>query len=266
MRGKDKVPFMVMRLLDIFGLDRRRPDWARLADRLDRRPRPVDPELREEAQLLHRRLSRFLQASDPWMLRKTGLGDEDLPPGTDWHWRPRLLCGQISPQAVVSPDNGHRLGEDAALWHDCPNRALILRQSPRPRPGQAACYAMGIEMMGNSCGFLSLALDLPDDALPGLGADRVLQLDTVMDAERPITIYARINLVQGPNTETMLRQLGHPAEGMGARRRAEFDLAYADLANRPIERAWLDLIFEQPHLNAVGINDVLVSHHRRAQA
>ncbi len=87
-----------------------------------------------------------------------------------------------------------------------------------------------------------------------------------MDAERPITIYARINLVQGPNTETMLRQLGHPAEGMGARRRAEFDLAYADLANRPIERAWLDLIFEQPHLNAVGINDVLVSHHPRAQA
>ena len=96
--------------------------------------------------------------------------------------------------------------------------------------------------------------------------DRVLLLDTVMDAERAITIYARINLVQGPNTETMLRQLGHPAEGRGARRRVEFDLAYADLANRPIERAWLDLIFESPRLNAVTINDVLVSHHPRAQA
>ncbi|GHG14863.1 DUF6478 family protein [Paracoccus aerius] len=257
---------MVMRLLDIFGLDRRRPDWVRLAERLDRRPKPVDPDLREEAQRLHRHLSRFLQISDPWMLRKTGVAEDDLPPGTDWHWRPRLLCGQVSPRAVVAPENGHRLGEDAALWHDCPYNALILRQSARPRPGQAACYALQVEMMGNSCGFLSLALDLPGNALGGLGPERVLQLDTVMDAERAITIYARINLVQGPNTETMLRQLGHPAEGRGARRRVEFDLAYADLANRPIERAWLDLIFESPRLNAVTINDVLVSHHPRAQA
>ncbi|WP_295042233.1 DUF6478 family protein [uncultured Paracoccus sp.] len=254
-----------MRFLDIVGLDRRRPDWARLADRLDRRPRPVDPALRAEAQALHRRLARFLQASDLWMLRQTGLADDDLPPGTEWHWRPRLLCGQISPQVAVSPATGHPLGEDAALWHDCPNRALILRQSPRPRPGQAACYALQIEMMGKSCGFLSLALDLPRDALAGLGSDRVLRLDSVMDAERPITIYARINLVQGPNTETMLRQLGDPVQGTGARRCAEFDLAYADLANRPVERAWLDLIFEAPHLNAVGISDLLVSHRARAQ-
>lgn len=254
-----------MRLLDVFGLHRRRPDWARLAERLDRNPRPVDPELREEAQAMHRHLTRFLQASDPWTLRRTGLGGDDLVPGADWQWRPRMLIGQITPQAVVSPGNGHRLGEDAALWHDCPNRALIVRQSARPRPGQAARYALGIEMMGMSCGFLSLALDLPDDALAGLDAERVLQLDTVMDAERPITLYARINLVQGPNTESMLRQLGRPVEGQDTRR-IEFDLAYADLAHRPIERAWLDLIFESPRLNAVGINDVLVSHRARAQA
>lgn len=255
-----------MRLLDVFGLDRRRPDWALLAERLDRNPRPVDPELRGKAQEMHRHLTRFLQASDPWLLRRTGLGGDDLAPGADWQWRPRLLTGQITPQAVVSPGNGHRLGEDAALWHDCPHRALILRQSARPRPGQAACYALGIEMMGMSCGFLSLALDLPNDALAGLGAERVLQLDTVMDAERPITLYARINLVQGPNTESMLRQFGHPLEGQDARRRVEFDLAYADLGHRPIERAWLDLILEQPRLNAVGINDMLVSHRARAQA
>ena len=256
---------MVARLLDIFGLNRRRPDWARLAERLDRRPRPVDPALRDEARTLHRCLSRFLHASDPWMLRKTGLADDDLPPGTDWHWRPRLLCGQISPQAAVSPGTGHPLADDAALWHDCPHRALILRQSARPRPGQAACYALQIEMMGTSCGFLSLALDLPQDALAALGADRILQLDAVLDAERPITVYARINLVQGPNTESMLRQLGPPVEGTGARRRAEFDLAYADLASRPVERAWLDLILEAPRLNAVCINDLLLSHRARAQ-
>lgn len=257
---------MAMRLGDLFGLDRRRPDWARLADRLDRRPRPVDPALREQAQALHRSLSRFLQASDPLMLPRIGLAPDDLPAGADWHWRPRLLCGQISPGAVAAPRSGHRLGEDAALWHDCPHDALILRQLARPRPGQAACYGLQIEMMGAFCGFLSLALDLPGDGLEGLGPDRVLHLDAVMDAERPITLYARINLVQGPNTETMLRQLGHPVEGPGARRQADFDLAYAGLANRPVDRAWLDLIFEAPRRNAVILDDLLVSRRRRAQA
>lgn len=254
------------RLVDIWRRGRNRVDWARLANKQDRKPRPVDPELRDQAQVLHRQLSRFLQASDPWALRPVGLTEADLPPGTDWHWRPRLLRGRIAPQAIAAPANGHRLGEDAALWHDCPHRALILRQSTRPRPGQGASYAMGIEMMGFGGSFLSLAMDLPVEALDGLGPDRIVQLDTVMDAERAITIYARINLVQGPNTETMLRQLGHPVEGQGAARQAEFDLAYADLAHRPIERAWLDLIFEQPRMNAVSIHDAVVSHRLRAQA
>lgn len=253
------------RLLDILRLDRDRIDWVRLADRQDRRPRPVDPELRNRAQALHRQLGRFLQASDPWILRPAGVADGDLPPGTGWRWRPRLLQGQITPQAVAAPGNGHRLGEDGALWHDCRHRALILRQAARSRPGQGAGYAMQLEMLGFSGSFLSLALDLPDEALAGLGPDRILRLDTAMDAERAITLYARINLVQGQNTETMLRQLGDPVEGPGAARRAEFDLAYADLANRPVERAWLDLIFEQPRMNAVSINDAVVSHRQRAQ-
>lgn len=256
---------MVKQMLQLLGFDRNHVDWARLADKQDRNPRPVDPDLRERAQILHRQLSRFLQASDPWMLRKDEVSEGDLPPGTDWHWRPHLLRGQISPQAIASPENGQRLGEDAALWHDCPHRALILRQAMRPQPGQGASYGLRLEMLGSTCSFLSLAVELPGEALEGLGSDRVLLVDTTMDAERPITIYARINLVQGPNTETMLRQLGHPVEGKGAARRAEFDLAYADLANRPIERAWLDLIFESPRMNAVSINDAVVSHHPRAQ-
>lgn len=254
------------RLLDILHADRNRVDWARLADRQDRNPRPVDPELRERAQVLHRQLGRFLQASDPWMLRPLGVPEADLPPGMDWHWRPRLFMGRISPQAAAAPENGHRLGEDAALWHDCRHKALILRQLTRPRPGQAASQGLMIEMLGFSGSFLSLALDLPAEALNVLTAERILRLDTVIDAERPITLYARINLLQGPNTQTVLRQLGHPVEGQGAARRGEFDLAYAELANRPVERAWLDLIFESPRMNAVVINDAVLSGRPRAQA
>lgn len=256
---------MVSRLLKLIGLDRPRDDWARLADRQQRRPRPVDPDLRERAQILHRQVARFLQASDPWMLRGTGVPDDHLPAGTDWRWRPRLVQGAVHPAAIAAPPSGQPLGADAALWHDCPQRAVILRQVPRPRPGQAACYGLQIEVLGFAGSFLSLALDLPGDGLEPLGADRIVQLDAVMDAERPITIYARLNLVQGPNTETLLRQLGDPVAGDCAHRRVEFDLAYGDLSNRPVQRAWLDLILERPAMNAVTITDLVVSHRLRAQ-
>lgn len=255
---------MVRRLLELVGLARRPDDdWARLADRQDRRPRPVDPALRDRALALHQHLTRFLHASDPWMLRHAGVADTDLPPGTEWHWRPGLLRGRIIPAAVAEPPSGHRLGQDAALWHDCPNRALILRQSARPQP--EGRHALGIEVLGFAGSFLSLTLDLPGAMLDGVDAERILQLDMVGDAERPIRLYARINLVQGPNTEAMLRELGHPVAGQDNLRRVEFDLAYANLANRPVERAWLDLILESPRMNALAIRDIRLSCRPRAR-
>lgn len=126
------------------------------------------------------------------------------------------MRGRIAPSAVAAPASGHRLGADAAFWHDCPHRALILRQAGRPRPGPGSPYGLGIEVVGFGGCFLSLALDLPPDALERMGPARIVQLDAVLDAERAITAYARLNLVQGPNTETVLRQLGAPVEGHGA--------------------------------------------------
>lgn len=254
---------MVRRLLELVGIARGRDDWMRLADRQDRRPQPVDPALRDRARALHQHLSRFLHASDPCRLRPAGVPDTDLAPGTEWHWRPDLLQGRISPAAVAAPGTGHRLGRDGALWHDCPDRALILRQSARPQPGGR--HALGIEVLGFAGRFLSLTMDLPAEVLACLGADRILQLDLAMDAERPIGLYARINLVQGPNTETMLRQLGDPVAGRDNARRVEFDLAYGDLANRPVERAWLDLILDAPRMNALTVRDVRLSGRPRAQ-
>ena len=43
------------------------------------------------------------------------------------------------------------------------------------------------------------------------------------------------------------------------------DLGYAELSARSVEKAWLDLIFEAPFMNAVGLRDVILSRHPRAQ-
>lgn len=218
--------------------------------------------LRDEARALHADLARFLQLADAALPRDPQ--PAGLPPGTDWHWRPPLLGGAALPQGLVAPDSGQRLGEGVALWHDCPHRAVILRQI-RNRRGDLAPYAARLEVMGFSGSYLSLALDLPGDIPGGLGREQILRLEAQFAAERPVTVYARLNLAQGPDTMTMLRQLGDPLAGPDCRRLTEFDLDYAGLSARPVERAWLDLIVEAPAMNALTLGELLLSRHPRAQ-
>ncbi|MBK4216208.1 hypothetical protein JJJ17_09755 [Paracoccus caeni] len=238
--------------------------WANLAQRALRSRRSPDIHLCDEARLLHADLTRFLQRADALQEGRKGQTLPDLPPGTDWKWQLLSMRGGISPAAVIGPQSGRRFGSELALWHDCARHALILRQLPnRTRPVHPA-FGLQLEILGFSGSYLSLSLDLPDEILTGLDRRQVLRLDTIMQAERAITVYARLNLVQGPNTETILRQMGHPIDGPNAQRNVEFDLAYADLAEQPVSKVWLDLIFEKPNMNAVTIHDLILSRHPRA--
>ncbi|MEM6564948.1 MAG: DUF6478 family protein, partial [Pseudomonadota bacterium] len=45
----------------------------------------------------------------------------------------------------------------------------------------------------------------------------------------------------------------------------EFDLAYANVNEKRIEKAWLDLIFENPRMNQVTLRDLTFSRRPRAQ-
>lgn len=87
----------------------------------------------------------------------------------------------------------------------------------------------------------------------------------MLQSERPIKVYSRLNVQQGPNTEKMLRQMGEPIMGGNNGRVVEFDLGYAALSQRPVEKAWIDLIFEAPRMNAVTLRDFVASRHMRAQ-
>ena len=143
--------------------------------------------------------------------------------------------------------------------------AAILRQVRNRQGTDLAHYGLSLEVMGFSGGYLSLSLDLPDAMQEDLGRDHVLRVDAQLSAERAMTVYGRINIAQGPDTASMLRQLDHPIEGRNNPRVVEFDLAYADLAGRPADKVWLDLIFEAPAMNAVTLTDLVMSRHPRAQ-
>ena len=45
----------------------------------------------------------------------------------------------------------------------------------------------------------------------------------------------------------------------------EFDLAYCDLNEKRIEKAWLDLIFEGPAMNQITLRDVTMCRYPRAE-
>lgn len=240
--------------------------WARLKGAVRRSGRPLDPDIRDQARELHQLLGQVLQLSDSMVLGARGsLARMQLPAGTDWRWRPRVMQAANDVTALAAPQSARWLSPEIALFHDCPHRALILRQRRNRQATDLAEYALALEVMGFEGSYLSFSLALPAEALAGLGGQHILRIDAALQAERAIVVYARLNLQQGPNTEQMLRRLGDPIEGRTCTRVIEFDLGYADLSARPVEKAWIDLIFEAPFMNAVTLRDVVASRHMRAQ-
>lgn len=241
-------------------------NWSRIFLEMKRGGRPLPPETRDEARDLHQLLGLVLQTSDRLSVGVRGsLRRMQLPPGTDWRWRPRIMQARDSGVGLVSPRSGRWLSPEVVLFHDCPHRALILSQKRNQRATDLAEYALALEVMGFQGSYLSYSMGLPDEALEGLGGQHVLRLEAALEAERAITVYARLNVQQGPNTETMLRQMGDPIAGRHCNRVVEFDLGYAELSPRPVEKAWIDMIFEAPFMNAVMLRDVVASRHVRAQ-
>ena len=104
-------------------------------------------------------------------------------------------------------------------------------------------------------------LDLQDDCVDGMKRTHVLRVDAVIEMEKPIEIFARLNIRHGPNTEQMVQELPLNKSEVTA----EFDLAYSNLNEKRVEKAWIDLIFEGPEMNQIMLRDLTFSRRPRAQ-
>lgn len=221
--------------------------------------------LQAEAQDLRHSLDRFLSRAQLRLDGAVRAADVlNLPAGTDWRWRPSFLSARITPTGIAAPGNGEGLGEEAAVWHDCAARALILRQMPNRSAADLAPFGLQLETLGFTGSYLSVATDLPPDSLDGLTRSHIVRLDAMLSVERPMSIYARLNIGHGPNTDELLRHLGDLVPGVTLTRVIEFDLHYLDINEKRLERMWLDLIFEAPQMNSVRIRDLFLSRHLRA--
>jgi Family of unknown function (DUF6478) len=218
--------------------------------------------LRAEAKGMRRQLDRTLQVADARLaLPALGAALPHVPLGTDWTWRPDLWRGALPEPGAIAATERTALGENLALYHDCPLGEVVVRQVRNTRAEDRAPYGLAIDVFGFTGSFLSLAMTLPEAAVHGLKARHLVRAEIVIDSDGPLRAFARLNVKHGPN-------LAQPVSALpdGDRTKvAEFALAYADVNDRRVERAWADLILNDAAMTRIVIRDVVLSRHPRAE-
>ncbi|TDE37481.1 DUF6478 family protein [Antarcticimicrobium sediminis] len=249
------------KILDRLFHERALRKWRRAAEAAEDSPLSEVRVQRNQARQLRTHLDRLIHVADGRLaLPQIGTSFFPRPHGTDWAWRPELWRGPLPVKGLSSVATKSSLGDEVTLFHDCGVSELTLRQLRNTREEDLAAYGLRMDVFRFDGSFLSLVIDLPDAAVEGLTRDHILRVDTIIETEKPLEIFARLNIKHGPNTEQIVRELPLNEEEV----RVEFDLAYSRLNEKRIEKIWLDLIFEAPEMNQTILRDLTFSRRRRA--
>jgi hypothetical protein len=232
--------------------------WARSADVMDlanlrhlrRRGRQLTARINELNYIADNRLA----------LPRIGSSAIQKPMHSDWAWRPELWRGALVPLGRSAVQTKQMFGEEVTVFHDCDISELTIRQLRNQREADLAPFGLRMDVFSFDGSFLSLVVDLPEAAVQGLKLRHLLRLDVIVEMEKPLEIFARLNIKHGPNTEQIVREIPlHEDEVM-----VEFDLSYTKMNEKRVERVWVDLIFEGPEMNQITLRDLTFSRRPRA--
>ena len=235
--------------------------WARAARDAATVDLPVLRRQRSRARVLKSHLDRLIHTADERLaLPMIGSSSFPKPHNADWAWRPELWRGPLPTPGLSTVQTKSMLGDEVTLFHDCDYSELTLRQLRNLHEADLAPYGLRMDVFKFDGSFLSLGVDLPDEGVRNLRRTHLLRMDVIVEMEQPLEIFARLNIRHGPNTEQIVRELPLSEENI----RLEFDLAYSNLNEKRVERAWIDLIFEGPQMNQVILRDLTFSRRPRA--
>ena len=235
--------------------------WERVAAEAQSMPLSRLRGLRQRALQMRSRIDRVLFVADSRLtLPRIGSNAFHKPLHSDWAWRPQLWRGPIYPPGAAAADTKQRFGDEVTLFHDCRISELTVRQVRNTQEADVAPFGLRIDVFNFDGSFLSLVVDLPEAAVRGLKRRHLIRMTAVVETERRLEIFARLNVRHGPNTEQIVRELPLGQDEIVV----EFDLAYSNLNEKRVEKAWIDLIFEQPSMNQVILRDVTFSRRPRA--
>lgn len=218
--------------------------------------------LRARARSLRNILDRLIHKADERLaLPALGSNIFPVPHGTDWSWRPALWRAPLTLSGLASVATRTKLGDEVTVHHDCIRSELSLRQVRNTREADLAPFGLSMDVFAFDGTFLSLVVELPPEALKGLQKNHLIRVTATIEQEKPIEVFARLNVTHGPNTEQIVREL--PVKS--AETMVEFDLAYTNLNEKRLEKAWLDLIFEDPQMNQITLRDITFARCPRAE-
>ncbi|MEL6465844.1 MAG: DUF6478 family protein [Pseudomonadota bacterium] len=235
--------------------------WARAARNANTADLNDLRSLRSAARGLRGHLDRLIHRADERLaLPAIGSMAFPRPHNADWAWRPELWRGSLPNPGLSSVQSKTTFGGEVTLFHDCNFSELTLRQLRNLREEDLAPYGVRLDVFKFDGTFLSLVVDLPSDATKNLTKTHLIGMTTIVEMEKPLEIFARLNVRHGPNTEQIVRELPLNAQDVTV----EFDLAYSKLNEKRVERAWIDLIFEGPEMNQITLRDLTFSRRPRA--
>ncbi|MCK8464533.1 DUF6478 family protein [Aliiroseovarius sp. S1339] len=218
--------------------------------------------VRGRARQMRQALDRVLHVADGRLtLPLIGSDAIQKPLHCDWAYRPELWRGPLSPPGQAAVESKATFGGEATLFHDCRVSELTVRQVRNTRESDLAPFGLRMDVFGFDGSFLSLVIELPQSATDGLKRNHLVRLTTLVEMEKPLEVFARLNIQHGPNTEQIVRALPDTdAEAV-----VEFDLAYTNLNEKRVDRMWVDLVFENPEMSQVILRDVTFSRRPRAE-
>lgn len=236
--------------------------WTRTAQDVALLDHAALRSVRSRARALKRQLDRVLHETDNrLMLPMVGSAAMRLPAGADWSWRPDPWRARLPVTGMAEIGNRTEAGPGVTLFHDCRLSELSLRQVRNQREADLAPFGLRLDVFRFDGSFLSLAIGLPAAAAEGLRRKHIIRLDTIVEVEKPLEIFARLNVKNGPNVEQIVRELPLGAQEV----MVEFDLAHTQMNEKRVESMWVDLIFEGPQMNQVTLRDVTLCRRPRAE-
>lgn len=249
-------------LLEKVLLRRARAFWSRAARSAGTSDLSALRNQRHEARLLRQKLDELTHLADSRLaLPRIGSTSFPKPAGTDWSWRPQLWRGALPFKGLSAVDSKTMLGDEVTIFHDCQISELTLRQLRNTREADLAPYGLRMDVFKFDGSFLSLVLNMPQSSCEGLTRRHLLRMEAIVEVEKPLEVFARLNVRHGPNTEQIVRELPLYDDTI----MVEFDLAYTKLNEKRVEAMWIDLIFEGPEMNQVTLRDVTFSRNPRAE-
>lgn len=235
--------------------------WTAASRAADQADLSVLREQRQRARQIRSAVDRLMYVADERLGQpRIGANVFAKPPGTRWFWRPPLWRGPIAPRGAAGLQNAATIGPDMKVFHDCSVSEMTFRQVRNTREEDLAAFGLQMDVLGFDGSFLSVVIEMPDDAVDGLRKRDILRVQAMITTERPATVFARLNIKCGPNTEQLVQELPLADRDVII----DFDLAYADIVENRISGMWLDLIFEEPAMNHLRITDMVFYRYPRA--